>query len=83
MLFCSGEPHMKRTLVLVGMALVCMLATGLAARDLRPAGTSHAEMALYDAHLQYYEEIHPALIGPDEWVALCNGERAEIRGGGQ
>lgn len=66
---------MKKMLMLAGIAGVCMLATGLAARH-SPAGASPAP-GPYDEHLRYYEEIRPALVGiTRDFAALCGGEPA-------
>lgn len=77
----AGELQMKKVLMLAGIAMVSMLAMGLASRDSQPASARHDGEALtYEAHLRYYEQIRPALVrGGDAVHALCSGERAETQ----
>lgn len=71
---------MKKNLVLIAAILTSLMGMGLASRDGRLHAEQRGAPGPYDAHLKYYEQIRPVLLGA--LLAnglLCNGSETMER----
>lgn len=81
--FPVGEIAVKKSLVIIMVFFVLLMAMGFASREWRPDPTPYepVESNVHDAHFRYYEGIRPFLVaGYGDVPALCNNERGDATG---